>query len=145
IRFMSILVDDRLAIDAGGLTSSLSLEQQAAIEAVLITHRHFDHIKDLPILAHNIWEVRNLDIYSTPETLKSIQAHLFNGEVWPTMQEADPPYHRVVYHPVTPGEPFTLLDYQILAVPMPHTVPAVGYLVERSSKSLFYTADTRAE
>ncbi|MFL5731824.1 MAG: MBL fold metallo-hydrolase [Chloroflexia bacterium] len=145
IRFMSILIDDHLVIDAGGLTSSLSLDQQVAIEAVLITHRHFDHIKDLPMLAHNTWELHSLEIYSTEETLKMIQAHLFNGEIWPAMLEDDPPYHRIVYHPITPGTPFALLDYEVQAVTMPHSVPTVGYLVQRGPSSFFYTADTRTD
>jgi ribonuclease BN (tRNA processing enzyme) len=46
--FTSILIDDRMAIDAGGLTSTLTFEEQPRLEAVLITHRHFDHVKDLP-------------------------------------------------------------------------------------------------
>ena len=145
MRFMSILVDDRLAIDAGGLTTSLSLEQQLAVDAVLITHRHYDHIKDLPMLAHNTWEIKSLEIYCTDDTRKMIQAHLFNDEIWPALREDDPPYHRVIYHKVTPGQPFSLLGYDILPVTMPHSVPTVGYLVERGGKSLFYTADTRAD
>ena len=44
---MSILVDGKLAIDAGGLTTALTLEEQERIDAMIITHRHFDHIKDL--------------------------------------------------------------------------------------------------
>jgi ribonuclease BN (tRNA processing enzyme) len=144
IRFISILIDDRLAIDAGGLTTSLSLDQQLAIEAVLITHRHYDHIKDLPMLAHNTWETRSLEIYSTSDTLKMIQAHLFNGEIWPAMREDEPPYHRIIYHTITPGQAFNLLGYDILPVTMPHSVPTVGYSVESNSKSMFYTADTRA-
>jgi ribonuclease BN (tRNA processing enzyme) len=142
---MSILVDERLAIDAGGLTTTLSLEQQHAIEAVLITHRHYDHIKDLPMLAHNTWETRSLEIYCTADTLKMIQAHLFNDEIWPAMREDEPPYHRVIYHTVTPDKPFTLLGYDILPVTMPHSVPTVGYSVGRGGKSFFYTADTRAK
>ena len=39
-KFMSILVDGVLALDAGGLTSSLSLPSQEEIKAVLLTHSH---------------------------------------------------------------------------------------------------------
>jgi ribonuclease BN (tRNA processing enzyme) len=40
-------VDDVLALDAGGLTSSLALSEQLGLKAVLITHRHYDHVKVL--------------------------------------------------------------------------------------------------
>ncbi|HKO02488.1 MAG TPA: 3',5'-cyclic-nucleotide phosphodiesterase, partial [Thermoanaerobaculia bacterium] len=47
------LIDDWLAVDAGTLTSKLSLAQQSRIQAVYITHTHADHIRDLPHLIHN--------------------------------------------------------------------------------------------
>jgi glyoxylase-like metal-dependent hydrolase (beta-lactamase superfamily II) len=53
LRMSSILVDGVLALDAGGLTSNLSLSEQQKIRAVLITHHHFDHSRDLVTLAAN--------------------------------------------------------------------------------------------
>src|SRR5437764_7873315 len=145
MRFMSLLIDDRLAIDAGGLTSSTTIEPQLGIEAILITHRHYDHIKDLPMLAHNIWETKSLEIYSTADTAYMIQKHLFNDEVWPAMREDDLPYHRIIYHIVEPDKVFNLLGYEVLPMTMPHTVPTIGYYVQRDGKGLFYTADTRGD
>lgn len=144
IRFMSILVDNQLAIDAGGLTTSLSLEEQHAIEAILITHQHFDHIKDLPMFAHNLWESKNINIYCADATRKQLERHIFNDEIWPDMTKDRPGTHRVIFHPVEAGRKFELLGYGVLPVTMVHTVPTVGYLIEREGKSVFYTADTRS-
>src|SRR5687768_12521050 len=130
MRFMSLLIDGHLAIDAGGLTSSLSWEEQHAIEAVLITHRHFDHIKDLPVLAHNIWETKSLQIYCTEDTRTMLERHLFNGEIWPRMRQTTSGYHRIEFNEVTADKSFNLLGYEILPVNMPHSVPNVGYRVE---------------
>lgn len=141
-RFISMLVDENLVIDAGGLTSSLTLEEQGQIDAVLITHRHYDHIKDLPPLAHNLWESKSLLIYCLDDTRQALQAHIFNDVVWPSMQHLSEGYHPLVFHQVKPGEAFEALGYRILPVEMNHTVPTVGYLVERGGRSLFYTADT---
>ena len=41
------LIDGVLALDAGSLARALSFEEQRGVRAVLLTHRHFDHIKDL--------------------------------------------------------------------------------------------------
>ena len=50
--FGSLLVDETLALDAGCLTGSLSLAEQLALTAVLVTHHHLDHVKDLATLGH---------------------------------------------------------------------------------------------
>ncbi len=142
-RFISFVVDDRLAIDAGGLTSSLSLDEQYALEAVLITHRHFDHIKDLPMLAHNLWEIRSMQVYCIADTLSALRTHVFDGLVWPNVEEAGEGFYPVTFHTVEPEKWFKVLDYNVYAIPMPHTVPAVGYCIEGDGKRVFYTADTR--
>src|SRR5437879_11496882 len=100
VRFVAILIDNHLAIDAGGLTSSLTLDEQLAIEALLITHQHYDHIKDLPMLAHNLWETKSLQIYCTYETRQMLERHIFNDEIWPRMRKDVPGYHRILFHTV---------------------------------------------
>lgn len=142
-RFISFLIDDRLAIDAGGLTTSLTLDQQAGLDAVLITHRHFDHIKDLPMLAHNLWETKSTHVYCIADTLKALREHVFNDVVWPNVEEVGEGHYPVVFHEVQPEKWFDVLDYRVYAVPMSHTVPAVGYCIESEGKRVFYTADTR--
>ncbi|HKP51057.1 MAG TPA: MBL fold metallo-hydrolase [Chloroflexia bacterium] len=144
-RFMSILIDEHLVIDVGGLTGALSSDEQLRIGAVLLTHRHYDHIKDLPGLAHTRWQQMELPLYCIDDTRDAVQAHIFNDVLWPALREYQEGYYPVTYHHVEPGEAFNLLGYAILPVTVSHTVPAVGYLVERDGKSMFYTADTRIE
>ena len=52
-RLTALLVDGRLALDAGALTSTLTLAEQDEIRAVLLTHHHFDHARDLVTLGMN--------------------------------------------------------------------------------------------
>jgi len=143
--FMSILVDDRLAIDAGNLLASLTLEEQRRVEAVLLTHMHWDHIKDLPGFAHNWWQSRSLALYCADDTREALESYMFNDAIWPSMQQKVGDYHPVVFHRVEPGKTFSLLGYEVTAVPMSHTVPTLGYLVERGGEGFFFTADTRGE
>jgi ribonuclease BN (tRNA processing enzyme) len=145
IGFMSILVDGRLAIDAGGLTTALTLEEQERIEGVLVTHRHFDHIKDLVGLAHNNWQVRSLHIHCIDDVRQALMAHVFNDVVWPTMSVQIGSYYPLTWHRVEVGETFEVLDYRVTAIEMSHTVPTVGYYVEGGGSSFFYTADTRGD
>ena len=46
-------------------------------------------------------------------------------------------------HIVEPYTEFSVLDqYKVIAVPVPHAVPAVGYQIDSGTTKLFYTGDT---
>src|SRR6476661_143019 len=122
IRFMSMIVDNRLVIDAGGLTSALTLEEQAAVEALLLTHPHLDHIKDLPMFAYNVWAKHSLQVYCTEPTETAIRRYFFNDAIWPDMTVTYPGVHPVVFNRVEAGQPFDLLGYRISPIEMPHAV-----------------------
>lgn len=145
IGFMSILLDGRLAIDAGNLCSALSLEEQDRIEAALITHLHYDHIRDLPSLWHHFWETRPLPVYCSRETREALEAHVFNNLLWPSTRIEAPGFYPITWTDVEAGEPFSVLDYRVTPIPMLHTVPTLGYCLEREGKRVFYAADTGSE
>ena len=65
-KLVSLLIDDVLAIDAGALTSSLSFAEQQKLTAILLTHQHYDHIKDIPAIAMNaLLHETAIDVRST--------------------------------------------------------------------------------
>lgn len=143
-RLSGVLVDGLLALDAGSLTRSLTPEVLARVRHVFLTHRHFDHIRDIPGLAHGTEDAGTIHVYGLQDTLDALTAHLLNGVVYP-------PYHqqhnamsepRVALHPVHPRAPTEVLGFTVLPVAVPHTCPAIGYLVERGGRSIFYTGDT---
>lgn len=45
-----LLIDDTLAVDAGALSAGLTFQEQLGIKRILITHHHYDRIKDIPML-----------------------------------------------------------------------------------------------
>ena len=50
-RLSSLMVDQALVIDAGAITSTSTADAQSQIKALILTHQHLDHIRDVPILA----------------------------------------------------------------------------------------------
>ena len=75
-KLVSLLVDDILALDAGGLTSSLSIEAQLKLKAVLLTHHHYDHIRDVPALGMNaLFYETSVPIYSTQAVRDALPSH----------------------------------------------------------------------
>jgi ribonuclease BN (tRNA processing enzyme) len=139
----SYLVDDILALDAGGLTSSLSLEEQSKIQAVLLTHCHFDHIKDLAPLGFNLFDRSRVTIGCTDETRASIEDTILNEKIWLNFFRRPCPSNSTFVHwAIQPSQAFGLLGYQIRPVLVNHTVQTVGYeVMAPSGARLFYTGD----
>jgi len=145
-RLTSLLIDGTLVVDAGGLTSALSLTEQEKIKTVLLTHHHFDHTRDLVTLAANAgyyWQGQ-LEVYALRYTLDIVTNCLLDGKMYINFLEY-PSKHKptVVLEAIEPYGRKTIAGYDVLAVPVKHSVPTVGYQITSSDgKSLFYTSDT---
>lgn len=143
-KFVSILIDGILAIDAGGLTSSLSFEAQQKLKAVLLTHQHYDHMRDIPALGMNLY-FRNatINVYSTQPVYDALTTHLLNSELYPNFLEKPPQNPTIKFDIVEPHRIKQIEGYSILAIKVNHAVPATGYQVASpDGKTVFYTADT---
>ncbi len=142
-RLISLLIDDVLAIDAGGLSSSLSLEAQHKIEAVLLTHQHYDHVRDIPMLGMNLFlGGASTTVYSIPKVLEVVEDNLMNEVIYPAFRFKVPDKPIIKFGVVEPNKPQKILDYEVLPVPVKHSVPTVGYQLTKDGKSFFYTGDT---
>ncbi|HYM59792.1 MAG TPA: 3',5'-cyclic-nucleotide phosphodiesterase [Thermoanaerobaculia bacterium] len=141
------LIDDWLAVDAGTLTSKLSLAQQARIQAVFISHSHADHIRDLPHLIHNRFSQASgaLTIFAARDVLDLLIAHVFNGLVWPDFTQLVSPHTgkpTVIYRPMSPGKKVIFGDAGLTAVTVDHLIPASGVIVELNGQAITFTGDT---
>ena len=144
-RFMSILLDGVLALDAGALASSLSLSEQGKLKAILLSHSHVDHILGLASLSMHAFLIdATVEVYAIKNTIATLTTHVFNGVVHPDftrMPSVEKPSLR--FHPLEIYEPQTIDGYTILAFPAYHTAPAVGYQVTfEDGKSVLYSGDT---
>ena len=143
-RMESHLIDGVLALDAGSLTRSLTQDELSGIRAIILSHRHFDHVKDLLPLGI---AVRNegvtIDVYAIQDTVAAVTETLMTGRLFPdflSLPSVEAPTFRM--HSVEFYQPIEVLGYEAIAVPVPHSVPAAGFQVSDSNVSLFYTGDT---
>lgn len=143
-RLTSLLIDDTIAIDAGGLSSSLSFEEQDRIKAILITHRHFDHVRDLATFGMNRYVSGTVDVYALDSVVDTVSNYLFDGALYVDFRNRPSPDRPVFkLHAVEPDEVFTLEGYAVLPLLTNHNTPTAGYQVTGpDSKTLFYTGDT---
>ena len=143
-KLISLLIDDVLAIDAGGLTSSLSFSAQQKLKAILLTHQHYDHIRDVPTIAMNFafWG-STINIYSTQPVHDALLTYLLNGKLYPNFLEWPRQKPTIKFTTMEPGKPQQIEGYSILAVLVNHPNLTVGYQVTSpDGKVVFYTSDT---
>lgn len=145
LRTTSLLVDEDILVDAGTGVGDLTLEQMSAIDHVFLTHSHLDHVACLPLLLDAVLGKRErpVTVHALPETITSLKAHIFNGQIWPDFNRIPTPDQPLLqYVPLAVGDEVVLSGRRIVALPANHSVPAVGYLLDSGSGSLAFSGDT---
>ena len=143
-KLISLLIDDVLAIDAGGLTSSLSLAAQQKLKAILLTHYHYDHIRDVPTIGMNFaLQESTINIYSTQLVYDALTTHLLDDRIYPDFLKQPEGKPAIKFTIMEPDKPEQIEGYSILATPVKHSELTVGYQVTSiDGKAVFYTSDT---
>ena len=127
-RLESHRIDKVLVLDAGGLTRSLTFEEQSGIRAVILSHRHFDHVRDLlPLGIGLLNSGKTVDVYAIEDTVKFVSEKLLDGTLYPNFLNFPSPETPVFrMHAVEFFKEFDVLGYKAMAVPVPHAVPAAA-------------------
>jgi ribonuclease BN (tRNA processing enzyme) len=148
-RTTSFLLDQSVLIDAGTGVGDLTLDELTAIDHILVTHSHLDHVLAIGLLADSVTRRRSaarrppVRVYALPETITSLRQHVFNGAIWPDFTRLPDPAHPVLaFEPVAVGQVLTVGTRRIEVLPAAHTVPAVGYAVLGSAGAWVFTGDT---
>ena len=144
-RTTCFLVDDVLALDAGALTSTLSLERLCKVDHILVGHSHFDHVKDLPLLADLVIGRRDkpVTIYASRECARALRENMFNDALWPDFTRI-PSRKAPVLQIKTfkAGSSFQVGPYRVRSIPVSHPVESSGFVDSDGQSTLAMSGDT---
>ena len=144
-RTTCFLVDGVLAIDAGALTSTLSLDALLEVDDIVLTHSHFDHVKDVPLLADLLVGKRRhpIRVHASTECARTLKRSVFNDRLWPDFTRIPDRRNPVVeILPFDPARPFRIGKYAVRPVPVCHPVESVGLVVSAGRSAFAVSGDT---
>ncbi len=144
-RMTCLLINDHIALDAGSLSQALSIERQAQVDSILLSHSHMDHTSSIPFFIENVFGRRqkNIDIYTSSATEYSIRKYLFNNATWPDFTRL--PNHllpAVKFHELGDETPIELGGVRFTPIVVDHPVPTHGFLIEENGKAVLWSSDT---
>lgn len=141
----SFLIDSKLLIDCGAVTTSLSVDEQAKIDHILISHCHLDHTKDIAFLCDNCFGMRPtpFEVYSHQTVNRMIKTHLFNDVMWPDFSVLPNVKNPTIrFNDLEPEKKIQINDYGITPVKVQHPHDAMGFIIEKGDTAVLFTVDT---
>jgi ribonuclease BN (tRNA processing enzyme) len=142
----AFLIDDRVLLDAGTVAGALTLPQQLAVEHVLVSHAHLDHVAGLAFLTDTLAclpERRTVTVTSTEPIVQALRSSLFNNVVWPDFTRIPDPARPVVRcRALAENGPQRVGHLWVTPIGVSHTVPTVGFLVHDGTDGFVYSSDT---
>ncbi len=141
----SFLLNEELLVEGGSAASSLSIQEQAGLTGVVISHAHLDHVGELPYIADNIFGLRedSLQIMGAREVLNEMRNSIFNNAIWPdfcAIRHKDKPILDFV--PIQENEAHSCDGIQITAHAVNHATTTFGFVFQDTERALLYTSDT---
>ena len=88
-RTTSFLLDHHILIDAGTGVGDLTLDEMTAVDHILVTHSHLDHVLAIGLLADSVTRRRTaagrppVQVHALAATIAALRLHVFNGVIWP--------------------------------------------------------------
>ncbi len=142
---MCIVIDDRVAIDAGSLALSCSEAQRRQVRDIILTHPHLDHVAGLPLYVDDLFATLTepVRVHATDEVIEILERDIFNWSVYPRFSELKNDHGTVLeYREFERGGSFKAAHLKIRSVAVNHKVAACGYIICAGKVSVGITGDT---
>ncbi|WEJ96062.1 3',5'-cyclic-nucleotide phosphodiesterase pde1 [Yamadazyma tenuis] len=104
------------AVFKGKSPFSAAVDVFKNIKSYLISHPHLDHIYALVLNSPNFTEANPKEVYGSCDTVHALNSHIFNGIIWPNMQE----FEIVNLNTVGFESPFDVSSYSVKMFKLSH-------------------------
>ena len=142
----AFLVNERTLVDAGSVTGALTVPEQLAVEHVLVSHSHLDHIAGLAFLTETLActnATRPVVVTSVEPVVEALRTGVFNNVVWPDFARIPSAGAPIVkYRSLAEAAEQRVGDLWVTPVSVSHTVPTAGFIVHDGSRGFVYSGDT---
>jgi 3',5'-cyclic-nucleotide phosphodiesterase len=139
----SFLINDSVLLDAGCASETLGWDELKKIRAILISHAHMDHVRDLLTLAENLFFLggRRIILAAARPVLDIMLTHLFNNEIYPDFTRIPSP--PVIAPLLLRMEKAVVLDgLDVTPVAVNHTVACSAFIVKENGRGFMFTSDS---
>ncbi len=141
----SYLIDGKLLIDAGSVATGLLINEQTAIQNILISHAHLDHINEMAYLCDNCFGLKDspFEVYSSKTVKEAIKKYLMNDVIWPDFSKIPSPQNPTIhFNELVEEQELILGEYKIFPVKVNHSGDALGFIIEKRNVAVLFTQDT---
>jgi cAMP phosphodiesterase len=139
------IINDSVAIDAGSLGLVAPLSRQLAIQHVLLSHSHLDHVATLPIFLDNVFgpDRECPKVYASRNVWDCLSRDVFNDRLWADLSGIASEEGQF-YTPIElqSESTFQIAGLSITPVSVDHSVPTLGFLVEDDRIAILIVSDT---
>ena len=149
-RLPGFLINGRVLLEAGSVTSALPLGTQSSIEHVLVSHAHLDHVVGLAFLVDNIQSAQSaagrtssVTTASLGPVIDDLRTHCFNNRLWPDFTKlptGEEPVLRL--QTLREREAIEFGKLTVIPVPVHHAVPATGFVLHDGASGFVFSGDT---
>ena len=133
-----------VVLDAGALLGTLSLDQIMQLKHIIISHAHFDHIKELPMLADLllIHAHQTITIHCTKTVGEQLKHYVFNNIIWPDFTQIPKSKPTIIFDYFSFEQPFVIDDLTFLPIAVNHVVESSGFIVSDATSCIAWSGDT---
>ena len=142
---VGFLVNGKLLLEGGTVTSAFSAREQSSIGDVLISHIHLDHTKELLFLVDRLSarKAKGVIVHAVREVVEGLKKSLFNDLVWPDFSRLPEKDRPVLKYRTIPLDRYsTVGGLRVKPVLVTHPVPTTGFILSDTGGSVLYTGDT---